>query len=61
MRLSGKVAIVTDSSRGIGRAIALLCAIEGAKVTVTVRSLDQIEHVAVEIGEFGWRGACCTG
>lgn len=53
MKLSGKVAVITGSGRGIGRAIAVLYAKEGAKVTVTARSLDQIEHVTEEIRELG--------
>src|SRR6478735_4655191 len=34
--LEGKSIIVTGAGRGIGRAIALLCAAEGAKVVVTI-------------------------
>lgn len=43
MRLSGRVAIVTGSSRGIGRAIALACAQEGARVVVNGRNEDTKE------------------
>jgi len=38
MKLQGKVAIVTGASRGIGKAIALACASEGAKVVVAART-----------------------
>jgi 3-oxoacyl-[acyl-carrier protein] reductase len=46
--LTGQVAIVTGGGRGIGRAIALALARQGAAVTVTARSGDQLaETVAL--------------
>ncbi|HET9832864.1 MAG TPA: SDR family NAD(P)-dependent oxidoreductase, partial [Vicinamibacterales bacterium] len=39
-KLSGKVAIVTGASRGIGRAIAQTLAAEGMKLTLAARSKD---------------------
>jgi NAD(P)-dependent dehydrogenase (short-subunit alcohol dehydrogenase family) len=47
--LSGKVAIVTGASRGIGRMCALELAQAGAKVAVTARNREQIDAVASEI------------
>jgi glucose 1-dehydrogenase len=38
MKLSGKVALVTGSSQGIGQAIAIRLATEGAKVVINYRS-----------------------
>jgi NAD(P)-dependent dehydrogenase (short-subunit alcohol dehydrogenase family) len=51
--LSGKVAIITGSSRGIGRAIALRMAQHGAKVVVTSRKAEACEKVAAEIRDAG--------
>jgi NAD(P)-dependent dehydrogenase (short-subunit alcohol dehydrogenase family) len=49
--LSGKVAIVTGSSRGIGRAIAEGLAHHGAKVVISSRKQDACEEVAKAIND----------
>ncbi|MFY9301531.1 MAG: SDR family NAD(P)-dependent oxidoreductase [Candidatus Nitrosotenuis sp.] len=50
MKLAGKVALVTGSSRGIGKAIAALFAKEGATVTITGRDEARLEKTAKELG-----------
>ena len=56
-RLEGKTALVTGASRGIGRAIALELAREGAKVALNYQSNDaKAKEVADEITKFG--GTC---
>jgi NAD(P)-dependent dehydrogenase (short-subunit alcohol dehydrogenase family) len=47
--LDGKVAIVTGSSRGIGRAIAMRLAEQGAKVVISSRNFEPCQAVAAEI------------
>ena len=51
--LKGKVAIVTGSSRGIGRAIALGLAEEGCRVTVTARHEEEVRKVVEEVRGLG--------
>ena len=51
--LSGKVALITGSSRGIGKAIAVQMALHGARVVISSRKAESCEAVAAEITAAG--------
>jgi len=53
MRLKDKVAIITGASRGIGKAIAIGFAQEGANVTLAARTRPELDAVAEEIQTLG--------
>jgi len=53
MKFAGKVALVTGAARGIGEAIALMLAREGADVVVTDVDLEGAQQVAREIERLG--------
>ena len=53
--LQDRVAVVTGGSRGIGKAIALALAGEGAKVAICARNADDVRKAADEISPGGGR------
>jgi len=59
--LAAEIAIVTGAGRGFGRAIALGLAAAGAAVTVTARSIDQLDATAAMIGGAGGRAFAVSG
>lgn len=52
-RLEGKVAIVTGGGGGLGRAMTLALAKEGAAVTVAGRTMTKLEETVNAVKEFG--------
>jgi NAD(P)-dependent dehydrogenase (short-subunit alcohol dehydrogenase family) len=55
--LRGRAAIVTGASQGIGRAIAVALAAEGARVMVAARRAEALEQVVAEIASAGGEAA----
>jgi 2-hydroxycyclohexanecarboxyl-CoA dehydrogenase len=61
MSLKGKVAIVTGGARGLGRAISLRLAKDGAAISVWDLKADGAEETAAMINEAGGRAIACAG
>jgi len=60
-KLDGKVAIVSGSGRGIGRAIAMKLASEGAKVVVNDLDAAPAEQTVADIRAAGGQAMACAG
>ena len=53
MKLDGQVAVITGAGRGIGRAIALAYAREGAKLALAARSESELQEAVAAVSEHG--------
>ena len=53
MILKGKNIVITGSGRGIGKAVAIACAKEGANVGITARTLEELNKTKKEIEDMG--------
>jgi dehydrogenase/reductase SDR family member 4 len=60
-QLTGKVAIITGASKGIGEAMAQMLAAQGAKVVVNSRKQDAVDEVAQAIVQAGGQAIGVAG
>jgi len=61
LKLDGKVALITGSGRGIGRAIALKLASEGARIVVNDLDAEPAAETVQAIRDAGGQAVACTG
>src|ERR1700689_3216521 len=61
LQLTGRRALVTGGSRGIGKAVAAALLAEGAEVAIAARDLDRLHEAAAGLGAAAGRGGAAVG
>ena len=61
MKLNGKNAIITGASKGLGQAMAVALAAEGARVGLVSRDLAKLNEVAAQIRAIHGTRRCVVG
>ena len=52
-KLDGKVAVITGASKGLGKAMALALAAEGAQIALVSRNIEQLNEVGRAVKNAG--------
>jgi len=60
LRLAGRVVVVTGGGRGIGRALAVSCAGQGARVAAVARTMEQLEETVRSVERGGGEAIAVT-
>jgi len=55
MKLKDRIAIVTGAARGLGEAIALRFAEEGAHLALCDVDIENVQHTAQKVKDLGWK------
>jgi len=55
-KLDGKVAVITGASKGLGKAMALALAAEGAQIALVSRNIEQLNEVGRAVKNAGGEG-----
>src|SRR5260370_1440576 len=55
-KLDGKVAVITGASKGLGKAMALALAAEGAQIALVSRNIEQLNEVGRAVKDAGGEG-----
>ena len=59
-KLNGRVAVITGASKGLGKAMALSLAAEGAKIVLIARNAGPLEEAAAEVRALGVEAVAIT-
>src|SRR5262245_800305 len=57
-KLNGKTALITGASKGLGKAMAIALAQEGARLVLVSRDVEQLNNSAAAVRDAGGQASC---